>query len=438
MADWTAIYSELGGYVRVDRIGARRRAEAEWRNGTGGRPAGPGPHAALGYTHARRRHEWASYPAKKVSDARVRRQIALRAAQLMYERTETEYFTAKRKAARELGLDPRFRPRDLPSNAEIRDEIQRLAELYEGEKRKDTLWDMRVEALRLMRRLERFEPRLIGSVWTGHVRKGSDIDLHLFSDSLSAVTSILDELGVPYEVQHKRIVKFGEERLFTHVHVFDRYKYELTLYPTEKLGYVFKSSITGQPIEKATIATLERALREERPGADLDEEIDRVEDHVDRFELYRMLLFPLETVKQDPKWHPEGDALYHSLQVFERARAERPYDEEFLLAALLHDVGKAIDPADHTAAGLAALEGTVTERTQWLIAAHMHALEYRNGTLRGEDRRALEESEHFEDLMLLRECDDRGREVGIETTTVEEALEYLRSLDDESYLEGMV
>lgn len=355
----------------------------------------------------------------------------------MYERTESEYFTAKRKAARELGFDLRFRPRDLPSNREIRDEIQKLAEMYEGEKRQDTLRDMRVEALRLMRKLERFEPRLIGSVWTGHVRKGSDIDLHIFSDSLSAVTSVLDEQGVPYEVQHKRIVKFGEERLFTHIHVFDRYQFELTLYPTDKIGYVFKSSITGQAIEKATIETLERRLREEKPDEDLDREVDRLEDHMDRFELYRMLLFPLEQVKQDPRWHPEGDALYHSLQVFDRARDERPWDEEFLLAALLHDVGKAIDPADHTAAGLAALEGAITPRTQWLIAAHMNALAYRNGTLGSEGRRELEASEYFEDLMLLRECDDRGREVGIESATVEEALGYIRSLADESYLEGL-
>ena len=47
--------------------------------------------------------------------------------------------------------------------------------------------------------------------------------------------------------------------------------------------------------------------------------------------------------------HPEGDALYHSLQVFHLAREARPYDEEFLLAALLHDVGKAVDPQDHAA-----------------------------------------------------------------------------------------
>ena len=82
------------------------------------------------------------------------------------------------------------------------------------------------------------------------------------------------------------------------------------------------------------------------------EELARLADHVDRFAIYRMRLAPLESVKQNPRYHPEGDALYHSLQVFELARAERPYDEEFLLAALLHDVGKAIDPADHVTAAI--------------------------------------------------------------------------------------
>ncbi len=373
-----------------------------------------------------------------MSDPRVRRQITLRAAQLMYDRSETEYFNAKRKAAREIGLDPGFRPRDLPTNAEIRDEIQKLADLYEGDKRRETLREMRLDALRLMRRLARFEPRLIGSVWTGHIRKGSDIDIHVFTDHLSGLTGVLQEYGVPYDVERKRIIKHGEERQFTHVHVHDRHTYELTVYPTEKIGYVFKSSITGQAIEKATTATLERLLREERPSADLEAEVERLEDHLDRFELYRTLLAPLETVKQDPRWHPEGDALYHSLQVFERAQHERPWDEEFLLAALLHDVGKGIDPHDHTDAGLAALEGTLSERTSWLIEHHMHALAYKNGGLGKDERSILEQSEHFEDLMLLRDCDDRGREVGVETVTLEETIRYLRSLSDGSYLDGIV
>ena len=367
-----------------------------------------------------------------MADERIRRQIAFLAAQLMYRRTESEYFTAKRKAAKQLGVEYRFRPGDLPSNAEIRDQIQAMARMHEGPKRLDELRSMRLEALRMMRKLARFRPRLIGSVWTGHVRRGSDIDLHVFTDSLSLVTDVLDEHALAYDVQHKRIVKYGEERVFTHVHLDDRYPFELTLYPEDKVHYAFKSSITGKAIERASIAELEAFLKAEDPDIDLDFEVERVEDHVDRFELYRLLLRPLESVKQSPKYHPEGDALYHSLQVFELAREERGYDEEFLLAALLHDVGKAIDPSDHVAAGLQALEGTITERTETLIALHMDALAYRQGTLGARARLRLEQSEEFEDLMLLRELDTRGRQPGAIVCELEEALEYIRELAEEN------
>src|ERR1700749_2709958 len=116
-----------------------------------------------------------------MSDVRIRKQIALLAARMMYERSESEYFTAKRKAARQLGVEYRFRPGDLPSNKEIREQIGLLAALHEGSARTDVILDMRLAALRMMRRMSAFRPRLIGSVLTGHVRKGSDIDLHLFT-----------------------------------------------------------------------------------------------------------------------------------------------------------------------------------------------------------------------------------------------------------------
>lgn len=347
---------------------------------------------------------------------------------MMYERIESEYFTAKRKAARRLRVDYRYRPEDLPSNSEIRDQIQAMARMHEGDERLKHLRDMRVEALRLMRKLAAFHPRLIGSVMTGHVRKGSDIDLHIFTDSLSAVTTVLEDHGVRFDVQHKNVLKQGEQRTFIHIHVYDRFTYELTVYPEEKLNYPFRSSITRKVIERASIAELEKLLRDEDPTADLESEVERLEDYIDRFELYRYLLTPLEDVKQSRTYHPEGDALYHSLQVFELARRERPYDEEFLLAALLHDVGKAIDPSDHVQAGLMALEGAITERTEFLIAHHMEALEYHSGTLSARKRRRLEQSEDFEDLMLLRELDNKGRVPGAPVCEVSEALDYIREM----------
>ena len=148
-----------------------------------------------------------------------------------------------------------------------------------------------------------------------------------------------------------------------------------------------------------------------------------------------MLLEPLEEVKQNPRYHPEGDALYHSLQVFELARDRQPYDEEFLLAALLHDVGKAIDPADHVVGRPAgAGRRRSRERTEFLIRHHMDALAYRDGTLGHRAKERLQASEHFDDLMLLRELDTAGRRRGAVVCTVAEALEYVRELEDEPYL----
>ena len=129
----------------------------------------------------------------------------------MYAREESEYFTAKRKAARQLGVEYRFRPKDLPSNAEIRDQIGALANLYEGDARQDNLRAMRLEALRLMRLLDAFHPRLIGSVLTGHTRQGSDIDLHVFSGNASAVTAVLDDQRLPYTLERKRVIKQNDK-----------------------------------------------------------------------------------------------------------------------------------------------------------------------------------------------------------------------------------
>ncbi len=148
-----------------------------------------------------------------------------------------------------------------------------------------------------------------------------------------------------------------------------------------------------------------------------------------------MRLLPLESVKQNPKYHPEGDALYHSLQVFHLAREARPYDEEFLLAALLHDVGKAIDPQDHVKAGVEALRGAVTERTLWLIEHHMDLLAGRDRSLPAALKREIESSEFYDDLILLREVDDAGRIPGEQVDTLDEVLDYLKGLETERYLD---
>ena len=345
----------------------------------------------------------------------------------MYARDESEYYRAKMKAARRICTGD-VKPRDLPSNREIRDQIQAMARIHEGRRRTEALHEMRVEALRMMRILRIFRPRLIGSTMTGHVRKGSDIDLHLFSNSIEAVTSALENEGIPHEVERKLVRKQGREQTFTHVHIQDRFLFELTVYAANMAHYVFRSSITGKAIERASIAQLEHLLEEEYPDMPLEEALLVAENRIDRFHLYEMLLLPLEQVKESREYHPEGDVLYHSLQVFELARDELPYDEEFLLAALLHDVGKAVDVKEHVAAGLEALDGFITPRTAWLIEHHMEGHAMLDGSLGARARRRLAACEDFEELLTLARCDRDGRERGVEVSDVTDAIEYLREL----------
>ena len=345
----------------------------------------------------------------------------------MYQRQESEYYRAKMKAAKRI-CRGWVKPADLPSNSEIRDQVQMLAHLYEGETRRDNLRDMRIEALRVMKLLAKFRPRLIGSVLTGHVRTGSDIDLHIFSDSVESVCHELEREGMIFDVERKRVRKHGEERTFVHIHIKDRFPFELTVYASVKAHFVWKSSITGKAIERASIAELEQFLQDEYPELDIDEAVQEIESQVDRFQVYEALLLPLEEVKQNKTYHPEGDALYHSLQVFDLARDEQPYDEEFILAALLHDVGKAIDRGDHVMAGLEALAGFITDRTAWLIAHHMDGHKIHDQTIGARAHRRLRENENYEDLVLLSECDRAGRQVGIMVPDVEEALDYVREI----------
>jgi hypothetical protein len=362
-----------------------------------------------------------------MTDEKLRRGIIVEAARMMYSRRETEYYRAKMKAARRL-CRGWVKPSELPSNAEIRDEIQRMANLFEGESRFDRLREMRVEALRIMRMLAHCRPKIIGSTFTGHVRQGSDIDIHVFAAGTDAVTSSLDAEGIDYEVERKRVRKLGEERLFTHVHIRDRFPIELTVYSPDKASFVFKSSITGKPMERATLPEFEAFLKTEYPDADLDDELAAAEASIDRFQVYRSLLIPLETVMQDPHFHPEGDVLYHSLQCYVLANNELPYDEEFQLAALLHDIGKGLDKHNHVEAGLEALEGHITERTAWLIEHHMAVHQIRDRSIGHRAHLRLKASPDYEDLLLLGVCDRGGRVCGAVVPEVDEALDELREL----------
>jgi hypothetical protein len=149
----------------------------------------------------------------------------------------------------------------------------------------------------------------------------------------------------------------------------------------------------------------------------------------DRFDALAAEVSVLATVKQDPRKCPEGDALEHSLQVFDLVHRERPFDEELLTAALVHDVGRAIDRADPVAATLDAIADLVTERTRWLVEMLPAARGHVDRTLGHRGRRRLESHPDFLDVLLLAEADRRAHERSYPTPTLDEAIAILRDLE---------
>lgn len=133
------------------------------------------------------------------------------------------------------------------------------------------------------------------------------------------------------------------------------------------------------------------------------------------------LLLALDGVTQPPRYHPEGDALFHSLQVFDLARRATD-DRELWAAALFHDVGKALhdDDQGHDEIGADLLEGLVSERVVWLVRHHLDLLRDPKRT-----RARLVGTPELEDLERLRRWDVGGRSPHARVQTPEACLRLL-------------
>ncbi len=119
-------------------------------------------------------------------------------------------------------------------------------------------------------------------------------------------------------------------------------------------------------------------------------------------ELYS-LLTALQGVRQHPRYHPEVDALYHSLQVFQLAHKACD-DPELWAVALLHDIGKAVNSQKHAQIGADELEGLLSPRIVWLIRHHLHLLKAPRRT-----RHWLRNTPQLRELERLRAWDLKGR-----------------------------
>ena len=187
----------------------------------------------------------------------ARRRVAWEAAWLLYAGAVEDFREAKLEAARSLGVEA------LPSNYEVALELDAIADEVEGDNRRRRLLEMRREALNLMRLLSALNPRLIGSVWRGTARRGSDIDIVVYAEDLGEVEMLLMEGGYNIgEVEEVSVQKGGEIRASYHIHIpLNDYEAEIVVRHPDEMGRFERCEIYGDLKRGLTLSELERIMR---------------------------------------------------------------------------------------------------------------------------------------------------------------------------------
>lgn len=122
-------------------------------------------------------------------------EIAAAAAALVVEEG-LEYRSAKRKAAKQMGLPTKA---ELPDNAMLEDAVLEYIEVFCADTQPIELAALRELALVWMLRMADFRPYLAGAVWHGTATRLSDIYIQLFCDDPKSAEIALIDHNVAYE-----------------------------------------------------------------------------------------------------------------------------------------------------------------------------------------------------------------------------------------------
>jgi hypothetical protein len=195
----------------------------------------------------------------------LRRALAQEAARIMSEQGIDDYGLAKRKAAERLGATDIS---VLPKNTEIEEALATHHRLFEGHSHSFALSALRETALKAMRLLERFEPRLVGPVLSGTASAHSEITLHLFSEGSEPVALHLMDRGVPHRIGERRM-RYEPDRLVTYPvvqFVAGDKEIDAVVFPVNGIRQSPSSPVDGRPMRRADIVEVESLLSQEVPS----------------------------------------------------------------------------------------------------------------------------------------------------------------------------
>ena len=190
----------------------------------------------------------------------LRTLLIQKAAQIMNEEGVSQYLDAKKIASKRLFGK---QLKNLPSNGEISEELYRISQFQRPIEHDEQLYFMRIRAIDVMQKLHPFSPRLIGSVSTGRIREGSDIDVHIFADEIAELCNYLDNLDWAYEMEKVTIQQQGKLVEYTHIYLQFDYPVELSVYPKKEIRINTRSSTDGKTINRHSMSKVKQLISNE-------------------------------------------------------------------------------------------------------------------------------------------------------------------------------
>lgn len=141
---------------------------------------------------------------RKTKHGHLRQHIAQQAAKLIADHGINDFESAKKKAAKMLGVSP-LQQGILPTHQEIQTELEIFQRLFPNEKRQTHVHTLRQKALRTMQILKGFAPRLVGMVLDGSATLHTPIHLHVVANTSEEVMIHFINLKIPYDVSEQTV-----------------------------------------------------------------------------------------------------------------------------------------------------------------------------------------------------------------------------------------
>ena len=191
--------------------------------------------------------------------SKTRKEIAQLAAKFLAVDGINDYLAAKRKAALQIGIRS---DKGLPTNLEVEQAMKEYQALYQNGDQAALLRAVRGKALQAMRMLVSYQPRLVGPVLTGTATRHTEITLHLVSDEPEQIGFHLTEHAIPFTSTAKTVKTGKTEKTDYPAFEFiaDHTRILLIIFPERQKHYSPLSTITGKPMQRASIVEVEKLL----------------------------------------------------------------------------------------------------------------------------------------------------------------------------------